>query len=88
MSSGSTRTAERTTGTRVRSSCGPTRIRHTSTSSSKDCLCQLKGQTSTGIYYWKDDALVISAPRPGARRPTRFNDRSGDMMRLEKMLDE
>jgi len=54
----------------------------------EDCRCELKGQTSTGIYYWKDDALVISAPRPGSRRPMRFNDRSGDMMRLEKMLDE
>ena len=54
----------------------------------EDCRCELKGQTSSGIYYWKDDSLVISAPRPGRQRPLRFNDRSGDMMQLEKIRDE
>jgi uncharacterized protein (TIGR03067 family) len=48
----------------------------------EDCRCSYKGMTSEAIYRWEDDALVISAPRPGSARPQRFVEGSGRMMRL------
>jgi hypothetical protein len=54
----------------------------------EDCRCDYKGQTSTGIYYWKDDSFVIAAPRPGSGRPPRFNERNGEMMELKRLPED
>jgi uncharacterized protein (TIGR03067 family) len=54
----------------------------------EDCLCSHKGKTSTGIYYWEDDSLIIAAPQPGSPRPGRFNTRNGQMMELKKLPEE
>jgi len=47
-----------------------------------DCRCAYKGMTSEAIFMWDGELLVISAPQPGSRRPQRFVESSGQMMRL------
>jgi uncharacterized protein (TIGR03067 family) len=51
----------------------------------EDCRCPYKGQASTGIYYWDGEAIVIAAPQPGIKRPDRFVERSGQMIRLKRV---
>lgn len=51
----------------------------------EDCLCDLKGQTSAGIYYEEDGEIVISAPSPGWARPNRFIKSNEDMLRLRRI---
>lgn len=53
-----------------------------------DCQCSFKGMTSDGIYYWEGETLVIAAPRPGSPRPARFNEMSGEMMRLRRLAEQ
>jgi uncharacterized protein (TIGR03067 family) len=49
----------------------------------EECRCSYKGMTSEAIYRWDGDSLVVAAPRPGAPRPPRFVEMSGQMMRLQ-----
>ena len=50
----------------------------------EDCRCAYVGQTSQGIYYWEESALVVAAPTPGRTRPSGFDPRRGSMMRLRR----
>ncbi len=47
--------------------------------------CRFKGQTSTGIFYFDGETIVVSAPPPGEARPKDF-EKTNDprvVMRLE-----
>ena len=50
-----------------------------------DCRCSFKGMTSKAIFQWDGKSIVIAAPRPGKSRPPRFNETSGQMLRLLRL---
>ena len=49
------------------------------------CASVVPGITS--IYRWEGDSIILAAPRPGSPRPSSFNERSGDVVRLERLPD-
>ena len=53
----------------------------------RECDCGFLGKTSTGIYRWVGDAIEIRAPAPGDQRPTEFDEKSGESMRLVREGD-
>ncbi len=53
----------------------------------RDCRCSYRGETSKAIYRWEGDSIILAAPRPGAPRPSSFDERSGDVVRLERLPD-
>jgi len=48
----------------------------------RECDCTLVGKTSEAIFRWDGEALEIRAPSPGDPRPTAFDEKSGETMRL------
>jgi uncharacterized protein (TIGR03067 family) len=53
----------------------------------EDCRCDFRGETSQAIFRWDGDSVVLSAPRPGSRRPTVFDENSGEVVRLKRIDD-
>ena len=50
----------------------------------EDCACGFKGRTSTGIFYWDGEMIVVSGPEPGDARPQEFKEAGGSMFRLKR----
>ena len=51
----------------------------------EDCACGFKGQASTGIFYWDEEAIIVLGPVPGKARPRDFDDTDGRvLMRLKR----
>jgi uncharacterized protein (TIGR03067 family) len=48
----------------------------------RECDCGFLGKTSKGIFRWVGDAIEIRAPSPGDPRPTKFDEKAGESMRL------
>jgi len=48
----------------------------------RECDCGFADKTSTGIFRWDGDVVEIRAPAPGDPRPTEFDEKSGETMRL------
>ena len=48
----------------------------------RECDCGFLDKTSAGIFRWDGDAIEIRAPTPGDPRPTEFDEKSGETMRL------
>ncbi len=53
----------------------------------RECECGFLDKTSTGIFRWNGDALEIRAPAPGDPRPTKFDEKAGETMRLVREGD-
>lgn len=51
----------------------------------EDCRCSLVGRTSKAIFAWDGDVITLAAPSPGSPRPTVFDEKSGQIVRLERM---
>ena len=49
----------------------------------EECACGFKGETSTGIFYWDGETIIVSSPEPGSARPQEFKKDSGNMLRLK-----
>ena len=49
------------------------------------CNCTYKGMASEAIFTWEGESLLISAPRPGAPRPTGFVKNSGQLLSLRRV---
>jgi uncharacterized protein (TIGR03067 family) len=47
-----------------------------------ECDCGFLDKTSEGIFRWDGDRIEIRAPAPGDPRPTKFDEKSGETMRL------
>ncbi len=48
----------------------------------RECDCGFQDTTSQGIFRWDGDVIEIRAPEPGKPRPTKFDEKSGETMRL------
>ncbi|MCP3979089.1 MAG: hypothetical protein GY716_07125 [bacterium] len=48
----------------------------------RECDCGFLDKTSKGIFRWDGDSIEIRAPSPGDPRATKFDDKSGETMRL------
>jgi len=53
----------------------------------RECDCGFLGKTSKGIFRWDGDAIEIRAPTPGDPRPTKFDEKAGETMRLVREGD-
>ena len=53
----------------------------------RECDCGFVGKTSKGIFRWDGDVIQIRAPEPGKPRPTEFDEKSGETMRLVREGD-
>jgi len=48
----------------------------------RECDCGFVDKTSKGIFRWDGDVIEIRAPEPGDPRPTEFDAKAGETMRL------
>ena len=48
----------------------------------RECDCGFLGKTSKGIFRWDGDVIEIRGPSPGDPRPTKFDVKATDTMRL------
>lgn len=48
----------------------------------RECNCGFVDKTSEGIFRWDGDVIEIRAPSPGDPRATKFDEESGETMRL------
>jgi len=53
----------------------------------RECKCGFVDKTSEGIFRWGGDAIEIRAPAPGDPRPTEFDEKAGETMRLIREAD-
>ncbi len=53
----------------------------------RECSCRMVDETSKGIFRWDGDAIEIRAQEPGVPRPTEFDDKAGDAVRLVREGD-
>lgn len=48
----------------------------------EDCECGFADKTSEGIFRWDGESIEVRSPTPGDPRPTEFDVKSGETMRL------
>jgi len=48
----------------------------------RECECGFLGKTSKGIFRWDGDVIEIRGPSPDDPRPTKFDVKAADTMRL------
>ena len=53
----------------------------------RECNCGFVDKTSKGIFRWDGDGIEIRSPEPGDPRPTEFDAKAGDAMRLVREGD-
>ena len=53
----------------------------------ESCRCNLIGKTSKAIFAWDGDAITLATPSPGSPRPTVFDEKSGQVVRLERLAE-
>jgi uncharacterized protein (TIGR03067 family) len=53
----------------------------------RECDCGFAGKTSKGIFRWDGDVIEVRAPEPSDPRPTEFDEKSGETMRLVRKGD-
>ena len=52
-----------------------------------ECECGFLNKTSEGIFRWDGEVIELRAPQPGDPRPTKFDAKSGETMRLAREGD-